>query len=343
MRSGQPVFGGSSKAVRAPAADGVRPAPIQDLSDKRQPGGPGCPLAKSLCLIPGLFAGSLAYGRNLLRPERVLEPWRVRNLIVWARRNPAPGALADKFRPAVSYITVATPSPRRWFDLDAVRTEYSARSNPRTPAGVDSRVRSSKSAPDGNRSTLADRDNDGLGAPPTDYWDDEYDGDVAWLINTQPSKLAHYAMWPAPLARRLVLSMCPPEVCRVCGEPRRRIVGPVEYRGDGASRPRDRWEWGGLDRGRSSQGRAEPGHITRHAPTVGWSDCGHGDFRAGVVLDPFYGTGTTGAVADLYGRDAIGIDLDPANSALLERRAAEVKRSLFGVAPQLDGQLSLGV
>jgi hypothetical protein len=30
-------------------------------------------------------------------------------------------------------------------------------------------------------------------------------------------------MWPAKLAERLILSMCPAEVCAVCGEPRRRV------------------------------------------------------------------------------------------------------------------------
>jgi hypothetical protein len=31
------------------------------------------------------------------------------------------GALGDKYRPATSYVTVATKSAARYFDLDAVR------------------------------------------------------------------------------------------------------------------------------------------------------------------------------------------------------------------------------
>jgi len=106
-----------------------------------------------------------------------------------------------------------------------------------------------------------------------DHWHDEYDGDVQWLINTAPSKVAHYAQWPARLAERLILSMCPP---------------------------------------------------------------------GGTVLDPFYGSGTTGAVADLHGRHAIGFDIDPTTAELHAQRYAEVEKALFPTRPaQIVGQRSL--
>jgi len=44
-----------------------------------------------------------------------------------------------------------------------------------------------------------------------------------------------------------------------------------------------------------------------------------------VVLDPFFGTGTTGAVARMLGRDYIGIERDEDYIALAERRLAEVR------------------
>jgi modification methylase len=43
-----------------------------------------------------------------------------------------------------------------------------------------------------------------------------------------------------------------------------------------------------------------------------------------IVLDPFFGTGTTGAVAKRLGRRFIGIERDPAYAALARRRIAEV-------------------
>ena len=72
--------------------------------------GAGWPLDKSLTGIPQLFMLSLAYGRNMLQPERTTPRWRVRNVVAWVRPNPPVGALGDKYRPATSYLTVACKS-----------------------------------------------------------------------------------------------------------------------------------------------------------------------------------------------------------------------------------------
>jgi DNA modification methylase len=42
--------------------------------------------------------------------------------------------------------------------------------------------------------------------------------------------------------------------------------------------------------------------------------------KGGTVLDPFFGAGTTGLVADRLGRNCIGIELNPEYAALAERR-----------------------
>jgi len=179
------------------------------------------------------------------------------------------------------------------------------------------------------------------GAPPLDAWFDHHD---TWTLTTQPSKLDHYAMWPPKLAERLILMMCPLEVCRVCGEPRRRIEGKAEYlpsatyRGgsmlNGSTRVADGVnQWIGDDGASAS--------LVRNAPTLGWTDCGHGNYRSGHVLDPFAGSGTTLAVADLHGRDATGIDFNQANRQLYPRRYDEVKRNLYGTPPELPGQLDM--
>jgi modification methylase len=44
-----------------------------------------------------------------------------------------------------------------------------------------------------------------------------------------------------------------------------------------------------------------------------------------LVLDPFFGTGTTGAVARMLGRDFIGIEREPAYRAVAEARIARVR------------------
>lgn len=128
------------------------------------------PLAKSLCLIPELFRIGLVYGVNPLTGT-TWPRWRARNVVRWVRPNPPVGALGDKFRPATSEMVVACTSGSRYFDLDAVRGPYSPNTNARTAKGTDEKARSGKSADrDGNWSSLPERDNDGAGAPPLDWW-----------------------------------------------------------------------------------------------------------------------------------------------------------------------------
>ena len=49
-----------------------------------------------------------------------------------------------------------------------------------------------------------------------------------------------------------------------------------------------------------------------------------GSKKGGVVLDPFFGSGTTGAVAKRFGREYIGIDINPRYIEKAEMRIAEV-------------------
>ena len=49
-----------------------------------------------------------------------------------------------------------------------------------------------------------------------------------------------------------------------------------------------------------------------------------GSRKGGVVLDPFLGSGTTGAVAKRLGREYIGIDINPRYIEKAEMRIAEV-------------------
>lgn len=58
-------------------------------------------------------------------------------------------------------------------------------------------------------------------------------------------------------------------------------------------------------------------------------------------IPAFAGTGTTLAVADLHGRDAIGVDIDQRNRDLYPARRAECAKSLFGTKPELPGQLDM--
>jgi len=298
-----------------------RKGQVFEGSKKQGRQGNAWPLDKSLTGIPTLFAWSLAYGRNLLRPERTTDPWRIRNLVAWCRPNPPVGALGDKFRPGTSYLTVATMARDRWFDMDAVRVPGSENTHARTATGVERRTSTGKTADDdrrnGNFSTL-DTLHDTNGAPLLDWWS----------IPTQPYKGSHYATYPEELPRRVILSMCPERVCRTCGEPSRRLVETTNS--IGAASRRSRFSAQVHSKGDALLSSTDfPDRAER--VTTGWTECdcsddrnpsmGHlGKWRPGVVLDPFAGSGTTGQVATRLGRDAILIDLDESNVALMQAR-----------------------
>jgi SAM-dependent methyltransferase len=224
------------------------------------------PLDKSLAGIPTLYAWSLAYGRNLLTgADSPAGRWIVRNVVAWTRSNPPVGATFDKFRPATSYITVATRARDRWFDSFAVQTES--------------------------------------GAAPLDWW----------TVSPESYTGSHYATWPRRLLEVPIRAMCPLEVCTVCAEPRRRVVANVRTFTDvrpSAGRARMRTSGAG-PMGAKYQVRRE---------SLGFTDCGHSSYRRGVVLDPFAGSGTTGAVATGLGLDAVLIDIDERNVELARER-----------------------
>lgn len=68
--------------------------------------------------------------------------------------------------------------------------------------------------------------------------------------------------------------------------------------------------------------------VVRQVETLGWTDCGcvipnnlrPDNWRRGIVLDPFAGSGTTLQAAAELGRDSIGIDLDSRNLDLARQR-----------------------
>lgn len=265
----------------------------------------GWPLNKSLCGIPTLYAWSLAYGRNLLTgAESPAGMWRIRNLVAWVRPNPPVGALADKFRPATSYVTIATRARDRWFDLDAVRKPHARDYTDEKRAGDRERDRQGRGRSNGVEGVISDP----AGAPPLDWWEivpGGYSG-------------AHYAVWPPELCQRLIDAMCPRRVCTTCGEPSRRIVETARTNGKDDSQRVKHANGERPAPGRQDRAPEVGWEIDRQ--TLGWSDCGHETWRPGLVLDPFAGSGTTLMVATGMGRDAIGIDLDERNAHLATER-----------------------
>jgi hypothetical protein len=215
-----------------------------------------------------------------------------------------------------STIVTACRGTRRWFDLDAVRTEHT-QANP---------VYVNRTPQPNPRTGWAENNiefhQNPAGAPPLDWHQDGDLGTGHIILATAPYPGSHYATFPPELPRKIIDSMCPRQVCRVCGVPRERIA--VTTNAVGVAAGRRSWREGGTE----GIGAGHVGVITQSVSTtptaqretLGWSDCGHDNYRSGLVLDPFAGTATSLMAAQDLGRDAIGIDLDERNADLARSR-----------------------
>lgn len=200
---------------------------------------------------------------------------------------------------------VACTSPKRYWDDVATRTEHRIDPTLYTGNGY------TKGSPQGILGNGSMPGNP-AGAPLLDWWE----------ITASGYKGAHYAVYPPELVVRLVKAMCPRRVCVTCGEPSRRIVEVSGTSGHDFMGKNN-------DRGLGHQGERDPMPKISRVNT-GWTDCGHDNWRNGVTLDPFAGSGTTLVVAHGHGRDSIGIDLDPRNRDLTQQR-------LGGLIPLTEG------
>lgn len=252
----------------------------------------------------------------LLGPERLLmalstDGWIVRNKVTWAKANPMPNSVKDRLSSTHEYVYFLTKSPDYFFDLDAIRTpaEAKGRAAPRgrgqgtnvgkAPACDVVYPPAKAAAPSwagpraGNNAGLARMRKDGVATHPLG----KNPGDV-WRLPTASYHGAHFATFPKSLVERPLLATCPELACERCGKP---------------------WQ-------RSSI--RSLGQIAVRGRLVADCACIDAGASPGVVLDPFFGAGTVGLVAETQGRKWLGIELHPDSAALaLERIEAASKKS----------------
>jgi len=261
------------------------------------------------------------YGKQIGLKEKDLIgiPWRValalqadgwwlRSDIIWHKPNPMPESVTDRPTKAHEYVFLLTKSARYYYDADAVKEDSQASDESLKRAAY-------------GRYYLEDgkaKRNERTGKP--DYFhsgDKNYCGTrnkrTVWTIPTKPFSGAHFAVFPPNLIEPCILAGTSEKGCCVeCGSPWERVV---DYKANYEKR--------------------EPAHAPNNCPTkvdstgwkpptinqIGWQptckcetpgtrDCalaGRGDYC--TVLDPFFGSGTTGIVAHKHGRKFIGIEL----------------------------------
>jgi len=244
---------------------------------------------------------------QLLAPERLVlaltaDGWLVRNKVIWAKPNPMPASVGDRLNTTYEVVYFLVRSPRYFFDLDAVREPHRSQGSRRGGSVV--ATRPAWAGPlAGTQSGLQRSRPDGLPG----HWLGKNPGDV-WTIPTAGYRGAHFATFPPALVDKPLRATCPEAICMACGQPWRRQVR-LRQLGEKIADSRDRFV------------RRYPKRWETLRQVGELAPCGCGaPTRPGLVLDPFFGSGTVGVVAQRHLRDWLGIELNPDYAALAWQR-----------------------
>ncbi len=142
-------------------------------------------------------------------------------------------------------------------------------------------------------------------------------GDV-FIINTKPFNNAHFATFNIELPLKILKCACPQEICKKCGVPKQAIWKRSSLQ-DTTDACELAIEQSQYKLGKSSALRLSGGGDTFNAwkaenpdEIIGFTNCGCNEgYEPGIVLDPFFGSGTVGVAAEKLGLNWIGIEINP--------------------------------
>jgi len=231
----------------------------------------------------------------LLGPERlalalIADGWLLRNKIVWAKSNPMPSSVRDRLTCTWEALYIFTRQPRYFFDLDAIRVPHTTRHRGRLRPDLQRLPREAWRGPNGDDASGLDalKARGIIGHPLG-----KNPGDV-WTLASSNYRGAHHATFPLSLARRAIQAGSPEARCVRCRAPwRRQLI-------------------------RSIGGTAVRGAL---GPTC---DC-RAEREPAIVLDPFFGAGTTAVAAEELARDWLGIELNRDFAQLAQRRIRDTR------------------
>jgi DNA modification methylase len=224
--------------------------------------------------------------------------WWLRSDIIWHKPNAMPSSVRDRPTTSHEYVFLLSKQARYYFDREAVLepAAWERWGNQTVPKYEGTASATGWIKPQSKEKLV----NAAVTAGGKNIRS-------VWTIPTRPYPEAHFATFPEELPRRAILAGCPEYVCRVCGKPRERIVESEPVPEDEKNKPHSYdWHETTSDLG----GQKMQDWRDAHPPqTIGWTDCGHDSYRAGRVLDPFAGAGTTALVARSLERHSLLIEL----------------------------------
>ncbi len=242
--------------------------------------------------------------------------WILRNEIIWRKPNCMPHSVKDRFTVDFEKIFFFVKSKKYFFeqqleDADARENKY--RQNLRSGKTYDMKY-------DGYKNNF-----------PIPRADGKRNKRCVWSVATKPFKDAHFAVFPEALVETPIKAGCPEFICVKCGEPRRKLFKRIDI---GRTPSGTKYDVSSSTAGRLAQKRQvyrEMGFENPPTPEfIGYSDCGcKAEFKPGIVLDPFMGSGTTAAAARRLGRNFLGIELKPEYIEIANRRLGSLQSALI--------------
>jgi len=244
--------------------------------------------------------------------------WILRSDIIWAKPNPMPESVTDRPTKAHEYLFLMSKKPHYYYDADAIREPHKE--------SIKQQIKRIKYAKKQQSERLRQSDNQ---TDALEKWSiNKEDRDMinpfgankrsVWIIPTEAYSKAHFATFPKALVKPCILAGSSRECCAQCLKPYKR---DMEIFGGTIGKS---WHDHADDLNGGQSQKHDFSTDGYERKTLGFSpDCGCGtkETKPSLVLDPFSGSGTTGAVCAEYGRNYLGIELNPeyANMRIEER------------------------
>lgn len=267
----------------------------------------------------GVVKKSVSRGDQLRRKTQVGIPerfkiamidagWVCRNTIIWFKPSVMPSPVKDRFTNDFEYFFFFTKNPKYYFkqQLEPIkpeslkRAEYGFKIQPRGWKDENTPIM-------GGKTPIVNMNEDGRNMR------------TVWNINPQSFPEAHFATFPEKLVSTPIDACCPEKICIKCDNPQEYIIKSEGGLNKSWHNHKDDLITG------QSKSKSMPKDYKKRI--IGWKKCDCNiEFRKGIVLDPFSGSGTTGLVTINQNKRYIGIEINPEYVKISEDR---LKKATF--------------
>lgn len=260
--------------------------------------------------------------------------WYLRSDVIWSKPNPMPESVTDRPTKAHEYIFLLSKSKSYYYDANAIKEELAPSSAPRVQYGWRTKKLNVSGSLAKGKPVATAMETMGNRFAPVDGRNKR----SVWHVATQPYPDAHFATYPEALIEPCILAGTSEKgKCPLCFKPWVRLMDSQRVMRH--ELPRDHKDYRPGRYSVKSSGSNDyakgGGQAFRLSTTLGWvpscycmndpaNDAESLEPIPDTVLDPFTGSGTTGAVAIRHQRNFIGTELNPAYVELARKRIGAV-------------------